>query len=98
MPRVAKGWDREALQRKTPHGGWLPPAGEGLPALMQARMQAQGVGAGSDCPAADLKSSGGSGGGAGCVLPGAGGGVQGLGPTVFNALALFSFLVCPAGG
>ena len=64
---------------------------------MQVRKQAQGVGAGSACSAADLKSSGGAGGGAGCVLPGAGGGVQGLGPTSFNALALVSTLVMPYG-
>ena len=64
---------------------------------MQARMQAQGVGAGSDCPAADLKSSGGSGGVAYLRLQGAVGGVQGLGPTVFNARALFISLSLPYG-
>ena len=64
---------------------------------MQARMQAQGVGAGSDCPAADLKSSGGSSGVAYLRLQGAVGGVQGLGPTVFNARALVSYLAVPCG-
>ena len=64
---------------------------------MQVRKQAQGVGAGSDCPAADLKSSGGAGGVADCVLPGAVGGVQDLGPTSFNAGAQGSSLVMPYG-
>ena len=64
---------------------------------MQVRMQAQGVGAGSDCPAADLKSSGGSGGVAYLRLPGAGGGVQGLGPTVSYARALVLTLGMPYG-
>ena len=64
---------------------------------MQVRLQAQGVGAGSACSAADLKSSGGAGGVAYLRLQGAVGGVQGLGPTSFNALALVSSLVMPYG-
>jgi hypothetical protein len=62
MMRVAKGGYREASQLESPLWGWLPPTGEGLAALMQARLQAQGVGAGPAWAAADLKSSGGAGG------------------------------------
>ena len=67
MPRVAKGGYRRRVGLESPLWGWLPPTGEGLAALMQARLQAQGVGAGPAWGAADLKSSGGAGGGAGVV-------------------------------